>query len=649
MSRPRTFCNPVPVDENGKQTGIITPDNVDKMPMGNLTQKTKSLLESNAGLPWQHNIVKVEDTTDSIYEVASKANMTLMGFVEHDPEFAIHVAETSYGTWNNILTQVALTGHIETEKGTVRVNMTQMNALTQRVEKAKEDLDHVFDLAMSIAFKGEKKSEHLIRLLYNSAFIRHDNKAMTYLIDRVEGRPAETAVIEQSYDNAHNIYMIIHTLFDKQLQVLNAGNGTILVCCSRRAGKTHLLVAASLLECLRKPNTICVYIGETMELTMGLIETAMNEIIDSCHLTDRKGKRFNWKHMDNGSQILVRGLSNTKDPDQIRGNKAKVIVIDEFFHLKSELLEYLQREVLQPMQLDYADDYKFLCAGTPPQIKGTFGEYAWKTWNCPHFTWTWRENPHPVALEEREAYIQNMLDEKGLTWDVPFVRREYLGEWAYDDDLLLYPEVHTFDIDKGIPSWPISRIFFGIDYGVSDNDSIIGIAWSDEEHKGYQFYEEKFNRLDIQHIAISQLDYLKKKVIEAWGMALDFFPGLSPKEANKRIYWDADDNDQHCTNELNVNLVLPRVDPVTMEETKLRINVCNAHKTDKTLAWDKINELFKTGALLLIANSKVAHECVSTILKRGPNGEIYNDIDNNAYHPDLLPAMRYALWNVLGV
>jgi hypothetical protein len=428
MARPRTFCNPVPVDENGKQTGIITPDSVDKMPMGNLTQKTKSLLESNAGLPWQHNIVKVDDTTDSVYEIASKANMTLMGFVENDPEYAIHIAETSYGTWNNILTQVALTGHIETEKGTVRVNMTQMNALTQRVEKAKEDLDHVFDLAMSIAFKGEKKSEHLIRLLYNSAFIRHDNKAMTYLIDRVEGRPAETAVIEQSYDNAHNIYMIIHTLFDKQLQVLNAGNGTILVCCSRRAGKTHLLVAASLLECLRKPNTICVYIGETMELTMGLIETAMNEIIDSCHLTDRKGKRFNWKHMDNGSQILVRGLSNTKDPDQIRGNKAKVIVIDEFFHLKSELLEYLQREVLQPMQLDYADDYKFLCAGTPPQIKGTFGEYAWKTWNCPHFTWTWRDNTHPVALEEREAYIQNMLDEKGLTWDVPFVRREYLGE-----------------------------------------------------------------------------------------------------------------------------------------------------------------------------------------------------------------------------
>ena len=80
----------------------------------------------------------------------------------------------------------------------------------------------------------------------------------------------------------------------------------------------------------------------------------------------------------------------------------------------------------------------------------------------------------------------------------------------------------------------------------------------------------------------------------------------------------------------------------------MRLQIANAHKTDKVILWDKIDELMRTGKLLLIKGGKCEHECVSTILLRGPNGEIYNEIDDGAFHPDLLPAMRYCLWNVLG-
>ena len=63
--------------------------------------------------------------------------------------------------------------------------------------------------------------------------------------------------------------------------------------------------------------------------------------------------------------------------------------------------------------------------------------------------------------------------------------------------------------------------------------------------------------------------------------------------------------------------------------------------------WDKIDELMRTCRLLLMKGGKTEHECVSTILKRGPNGEILNEVDDAIFHPDLLPCMRYALWNVL--
>lgn len=616
------------------------------------TELSRQMFQEDIKLPWYKSDMRdqVDEGLDSIYEIAAAHRIPVFEFVQNDPEYAVMCVEMSYAKWTNVMTQAALTGMITTEEGNVAVSKNQVKVLELRIKQAKYELDYVTDLAMSCCSDG-KKRDHLLRTLYMNAVMHRDTRALIYLIDRVDGRPAESRVAELSYDNAYNIYMILHTLFDKQLNVLNAGNGTILVCCSRRAGKTHMLVACLLIECMRRPNTKCIYIGETMELSEGLIDSAANEIIEKCHLQDKKGKRFNWRRMDNGSEILVRGLSNTKDPDQIRGNKAKVIVIDEFFHLKSDLLEYLQREVLQPMQMDYADDYKFLCAGTPPQVKNTYGEMAWKTWEVPHFTWTWRENPHPVDVEAREAYVEQVLEEKGLTWDSPFARREYLGEWAYDDDLILYPNFKVYDPQEGIPAWKISRVFFGIDYGCSDNDAIFGVAWSDDEGKGYQFFECKFNRLDIGDYKISQLEYLKMQVKKAWLQALEFFGPFNSveeaKQANKRILWDADDNDQHVTQELGLNVHFKDDDyeflmPLTMQ-------IANAHKTDKKIMWDKIDELMRTGRLLLLKGSKTVKECESTILLRGPNGEIYSEIDEKVFHPDLLPCMRYAMWNAVGI
>lgn len=611
------------------------------------TELSRQMFNEEIKLPWYESVKRheVDESLDSIYEIASANHLPLLQFIAEDPEYAVMCVEMSYAKWTNVMTQAALTGCLSTEEGNVSITKNQIHALELRIKQAKYELDLVTDYAVSMSGEG-KKRDHLLRTLYMNAVMHRDTKAIIYLIDRLDGRPGEARVAELSYDNAYNIYMILHTLFDKQLNVLNAGNGTILVCCSRRAGKTHMLVACLLIECMRRPNTTCIYIGETMELSEGLIDAAANEIVEACHLQDKRGKRFNWRRMDNGSQILVRGLSNTKDPDQIRGNKAKVIVIDEFFHLKSNLLEYLQREVLQPMQMDYADDYKFLCAGTPPQIKGTYGEMAWKTWEVPHFSWTWRDNPHPVNVEAREVYVEQAIAEKGLTWDTPFVRREYNGEWAYDDDLVLYPNYKVYDPAEGIPQWPISRVFFGIDYGVSDSDAIVGFAWSDDEGKGYELFECKFNRLDIKDRTISQLEYLKMQVMEAWERALNCFRVDDPesaKQANKRILWDADDNDQHLTEELSIDC---KFNDDTYGNISLQI--ANAHKTDKKIMWDKIDEKMRKGELLIMKGGKLEHECISTILLRGPNGEIYNEIDESAFHPDLLPAMRYCLWNVLG-
>lgn len=610
----------------------------------------KSLFDEEYALsPLQKNIERInEGEAQSVYEVAQRENKTLAQWVEEDPEYAQRYAESVLVQWQKLLSSAATNGtlRLEFDDGQiseVAISKNQVTLITNRVKIAQDEVLKVEELVALTARNDEQKKDHLIRNMYRRA-LTADTKAAMYLIDRVEGRPTEAKAADISMDNAYNVYMIICTLFDKQLEVLNSGNGAKLVCCSRRAGKTHLLVAIMLIECLRRPRTKCMYIGETAELSEGLINKAANDIIDTCKLKDRRGKRFNWRKMDNGSEIMVRGLSNTKDPDQIRGNAAKVIVIDEFFHLKSELLEYLQREVLEPMQLDYADDYKFICAGTPPRVKGTYGEMVWKTWDVDKFSWTWRDNPHPVNVEKRKEYVDKILHDKGIDWTSSFARREYNGEWVYDDDLLLYPEFHCYDPRESVPTLHVSRVFFGIDYGVGDNDTLIGIAWDDDERRGFEFWEDKFNRLDIKDRTISQLEYLCAQVEAAWRTAFEFFPGMDYREANKRILWDADDNDQHLTDYMNVNI---RIHEEGFEG--LRLQIQNAHKTDKTIMQDRIRDCLRRADLLLLNEGKAAHECMSTILKRGPNGEVYNEIDEKAYHPDLLPAMRYALYNALGV
>jgi hypothetical protein len=605
-----------------------------------LTATTKSFLDGQQ--TFAPAFLKVEDSYESILEVAQAAGLTLQQYVITDPERAIRQAEAALATWLKVQSSAAIEGCIATNSGTHTINKNTAKLIQLRCEQAEKHLDKVNEYALTAYSDGERRKDHLIRTLYNRAIHKGDTRAITYLIDRVDGRPGESKVADLDYDNAYNVYQIIHSLFDKQLQVLNAGNGTIMLCTSRRAGKSHLLTAISLIEALRRPNTTIIYIGETSELTEAIINSAMNEIIETCQLRDIKGKRLNWKHLDNGSKIMVRGLSSTKDPDQIRGFKAPVIVIDEFFHLKDHLLEYLQREVLQPMQMDYADNYKFICAGTPPSIKGTFGEYAWKTWDCPKFQWTFRENPHPLDPKLREEYVEKILAEKGLDWTSTFARREYNGEWIYDEDLLLYPEYHTYNPRDAIPILNVDQVLFGIDYGISDSDTLIGIAWDNAQRRGYVFHEDKFCRLDIKDRTISQLQYLHGQVQYAWEKALEFFPNLDPKEANKRILWDADDSDQHVTDDLNCNVRLEAF-------PTLRLNIQNAHKTDKVIMFDKIRDLLRTGSLLLIESGKTVQECEQTVLKRGPQGQVYPEVDHKIYHPDLLPAMRYALYNVIGM
>jgi len=579
-----------------------------------------------------------DDIFDSIYSLANKRGVTLQEWVSRDSNGVWRTAQTIVASWEKVLQQAAITGSVDTTQGRSEVTRQTVRLIEKSVTNARDDLK-VVEWMISTGQSDQARKDRLIEALYSKA-LRGDVKAATYIMDRVEGRIPEARLQDLDYNNAGTVFQIVHYLFDKQLEVLNTGPGTVMVCCSRKAGKTELCAALLLIEGLRNTNTTCLCIGETMQLQDGLINKAMNNIIDKLKLRDNKGDRLNWRKLSNGSEIIIRGLSNTKDPDLIRGLNAKVIIIDEFFHLKSELLEYMQTEVLEPMQLAYASDYKLLLVGTPPKIKGTYGEKVWQHLDVPHFEWTCFDNPY---LGDVNAFVTEKAREKGIEITNPFIQREYFGKWAYDEDALLYPEYHTWN-DDAVPTIDLTHIYFGLDYGVSDNDAVIGVAWSDTQRRGFIFYESKFNRLTVEK-NMTMLMQLKKETKLIWAYSLDWLMQklhLNPKEANKLIQWEADSSDQQLTQELLANVKLDNY-------PDLKLQIGNAHKVDKILMQDKVRDMLRTGDLLLPENGATVRECEMTVLKRDPNGNLTIEIDDKTYHPDLLPALRYAMWPAVGL
>lgn len=609
-----------------------------------LTSDIKSFLLEKPRSPVSSESI-IRKPLDDIYTTASEQGLTLYQFIQQYPDESIRAAEKEVAEWTRVMAEAALTGTIVVENGeekdVIAVNKQITDLLKARVSQAQHSLETVMGYALSAVSDGTLRKDQVIQTLYNQAIVKGNTKALIYLVDRIEGRVGESKPQQFDYDNAYNVYKIVNYLFSKQLEVLNSGPGSKIVCCSRRAGKTILAGGTILINCLNKPNTTCMYIGKTMELAEDLLGKTMDQIIDDLQLTDSKGKRINWKKFENGSDIIIRGLSNTKDPDMIRGQKAKVVVIDEFFHMVEDgLLEYMIKEVLEPMQMDFANEYVTLFIGTPPKVKGTYGEKMWIEAKIPHFHWTFEDNPYPIG-QDKKAFVEAKLAEKGLDWTSPYAQREYFGQFVYDEDALLYPIFHTFNPDAFMPQLNITSIYVGIDYGVSDSNAIIGVAWDDELRRGFVFFESKNNRLQVD-ASMSMLDHLKREVKYLWEMALDFFPSMSKFEANKRILWAADSSDQQLTQELKFNV---RV----RGEEALTLNIGNAHKIDKTIMQDKLRDLLRTGDLLLPEGSKVTAECEKTILKRLDNGAILNEIDDKYYHPDLLPALRYAMWDAIGL
>lgn len=258
------------------------------------------------------------------------------------------------------------------------------------------------------------------------------------------------------------------TLPQKAFKTDTAKRKTAL--CSRRAGKTYVLIEDFIETCKATANIKCAYVA----LTRGSAKQIMWE--ELIRVNHHLALDLTLNHSElvaifpNGSRLLVTGADDIRDIEKLRGQAFAKVAIDEAGSFGAHL-EPLVDEVLSPALMD--QDGTMLLTGTPSvACAGVF--YDATTGKRPGWSnhaWTFRDNPHVP-----QGWIDEEKDRLGITEDSPKFQREYLGRWIAGATERLYqydPQLNTYD---SLPDLPWSYVL-GVDLGWVDDCAFVLGAW----------------------------------------------------------------------------------------------------------------------------------------------------------------------------
>lgn len=255
---------------------------------------------------------------------------------------------------------------------------------------------------------------------------------------------------------------------DMKNSVFNDTTRTSVIVCSRRLGKTWLMVTLALEQCLSKPNSIVKFLLPKQKDAKTIIQPLMREITETCpvelrpdYSTQDKIYRFH-----NGSEIHLGG--SDLSAESLRGTRADLVLIDEAGFVNDLL--YTIRSILSPTIRTTRG--RMILASTPsrdPQhefIQHFMNPYKasgrlriYDIYQNPNFT--------PEIIEE-------IIEEYPRGEEDPDFRREYLCQVFVDEETTICPEFsmnkdNIIFNDETAPELPDFRDFYvGMDIGHKD-------------------------------------------------------------------------------------------------------------------------------------------------------------------------------------
>lgn len=423
---------------------------------------------------------------------------------------------------------------------------------------------------------------------------------------------------EMNKDRDFMAYRIYKQFYDKQREVMYEINHRrkIMVLTSRRTGKSTM-DAGIITAVASKGNSPIIYFNLTFQNGVKQIFDLVVEYSESIGLSiSSKSKADGLIEWTNGSKLKILGNSNNAEADKARGFKARLVIIDEIGHQRN--INYLLNEVLLPLMADY-EDSTLLLTGTPSRVPHHFSTKIWEEDDSYRkYNWNFTENPY---IPKAKEFINEVCESKGLTIESPFIQREYFGKIVADTEALIFKDRKTYTADekeKLLKSLNPTDIAIGVDYGFSDYNSIISVAYNRHSKRAMVIKEAKFNRAGVSEIVQS--------IISQYDQAKDI---LQKNRINSdgHLFIYCDTNEESITADLMNKYNLPAF---------------NCYKYDKMYAIEMLSEELRTGRMLVQQGGYLDEEMDKTLYARDENDNIINALDEETFHADAVMALLYA-------
>jgi hypothetical protein len=254
-------------------------------------------------------------------------------------------------------------------------------------------------------------------------------------------------------------------------------------CCSRRLGKSFVLVLYCITCAIKRKNARISYAAPFARDASEIATDLMSDILADCPEDLRPDyrvatKEYAWK---NGSTIRFAGL-NAEHANQLRGRKADVFVIDEMALVDD--LKHVISDIALPMTLTTGG--RLLFATTPARSPGHESTHIIKKMDADGqvVTFTLLDNvrvsddikaEYLIEAGEEPDKVPGILAGK-IEPETTTALREYFCRFVTDSETAVIPEFTALaqsEIVKEYENPPYAHRFVAMDPGFNDRTGIL--------------------------------------------------------------------------------------------------------------------------------------------------------------------------------
>ncbi len=286
-------------------------------------------------------------------------------------------------------------------------------------------------------------------------------------------------------------------LFPQQLDVINSPAKRIVVCNSRRSGKSVMGAHYLLKTAWATPKAECFYLALTRESAKDIMLPEFEHLLDVYNIQAKINYTYLTFTFNNGSKIRITGADNIKAAGKFKGMKRDLVYIDEAQDFNNDVLTNLiNRSLIPQLQerngtLVLAGTPGIVCAGyfyeASKGIKKQFTSYHWTLLDNPYYErWAGKSDWRSIAQKE----LEKIAEEEKLDLNSELFTREYKGNWVEGGSELVYKfnsELNTYSIKPNLPY----NYLIAADFGVIDASAILVGAYSLDSPYLYITHEYK--------------------------------------------------------------------------------------------------------------------------------------------------------------